>query len=128
MNSGEQNKLFILIDGHSLAFRAYYAFAKSRSGPLRTSTGIPTSVCFGFLNSLLQLLETQKPAYLAVAFDLAAPSFRHEADVNYKANRQETPLSNLAKFGQNRGCKFYTLFSIILIGLKRLDYDQCRAK
>ncbi len=42
MNSGEQNKLFILIDGHSLAFRAYYAFAKSRSGPLRTSTGIPT--------------------------------------------------------------------------------------
>jgi DNA polymerase-1 len=91
MNSGEQNKLFILIDGHSLAFRAYYAFAKSRSGPLRTSTGIPTSVCFGFLNSLMQLLETQKPTYLAVAFDLAAPSFRHEADVNYKANRQETP-------------------------------------
>ncbi|MFM7793996.1 MAG: 5'-3' exonuclease H3TH domain-containing protein, partial [Microcystis panniformis] len=101
MTSAEQNKLFILIDGHSLAFRAYYAFAKSRSGPLRTSTGIPTSVCFGFLNSLMQLLETQKPAYLAVAFDLAAPSFRHEADVNYKANRQETPeefrpdLSNL---------------------------------
>ncbi|NCS46725.1 MAG: DNA polymerase I [Microcystis aeruginosa BK11-02] len=91
MNSGEQNKLFILIDGHSLAFRAYYAFAKSRSGPLRTSTGIPTSVCFGFLNSLMQLLETQKPTYLAVAFDLAVPSFRHEADVNYKANRQETP-------------------------------------
>ncbi len=91
MNSGEQNKLFILIDGHSLAFRAYYAFAKSRSGPLRTSSGIPTSVCFGFLNSLLQLLETQKPTYLAVAFDLAVPSFRHEADVNYKANRQETP-------------------------------------
>ncbi len=36
----------------------------------------------------MQLLETQKPTYLAVAFDLAAPSFRHEADVNYKANRQ----------------------------------------
>lgn len=91
MTSTEQNKLFILIDGHSLAFRAYYAFAKSRSGALRTSTGIPTSVCFGFLNSLMQLLETQKPTYLAVAFDLAAPSFRHETDINYKANRQETP-------------------------------------
>jgi DNA polymerase-1 len=101
MSNDEKNKLFILIDGHSLAFRAYYAFAKSRSGALSTSTGIPTSVCFGFLNSLMQLLETQKPAYLAVAFDLPQPSFRHETDVNYKANRQATPedfrpdLSNL---------------------------------
>lgn len=91
MGNDGQNKLFILIDGHSLAFRAYYAFSKSRSGPLSTSTGIPTSVCFGFLNSLMQLLETQKPSYLAVAFDLPVPSFRHETDVNYKANRQETP-------------------------------------
>jgi DNA polymerase I len=91
MTNAEPNKLFILIDGHSLAFRAFYAFSKSRSGALRTSAGIPTSVCFGFLNSLIQLLETQKPTYLAVAFDLPQPSFRHETDVNYKANRQETP-------------------------------------
>ncbi|MEA5511991.1 DNA polymerase I [Crocosphaera sp. UHCC 0190] len=83
--------LFLLIDGHSLAFRAYYAFAKARTGPLRTSTGIPTSVCFGFLNSLIQVIESQKPQYLAIAFDLKEPTFRHEADVNYKADRQETP-------------------------------------
>lgn len=82
---------FILIDGHSLAFRAYYAFAKGREGGLRTSTGIPTSVCFGFLKNVLEILKTQKPDYLAVAFDLGGPTFRHEADETYKAGRSETP-------------------------------------
>mgnify|MGYP001794945634 CR=1 FL=1 len=56
-----------------------------------TSTGIPTSICFGFLNSLLQLLEVESPQYMAIAFDLAEPTFRHEADVNYKSDRAETP-------------------------------------
>lgn len=83
--------LLVLIDGHSLAFRAYYAFSKSRKGPLQTSTGIPTSVCFGFLNSLLQVIGSQKPQYLAIAFDQKDPTFRQEADINYKADRPETP-------------------------------------
>ena len=85
------NPTFLLIDGHSLAFRAYYAFAKSREGGLRTSTGVPTSVCFGFLKSLLETIETHKPGYLAIAFDTSTPTFRHEADASYKANRSETP-------------------------------------
>ena len=80
--------LLLLIDGHSLAFRAYYAFA---TNPLHTSTGIPTSVCFGFLNSLLQVIESQKPQYIAVAFDRGEPTFRHEVYSEYKANRKETP-------------------------------------
>ncbi|MDJ0582706.1 DNA polymerase I [Crocosphaera sp.] len=83
--------LLLLIDGHSLAFRAYYAFAKARRGPLRTSTGIPTSICFGFLNSLIQVIKLEKPEYIAIAFDSSEPTFRHEADVNYKADRKETP-------------------------------------
>ena len=83
--------LLILVDGHSLAFRAYYALNNSRRGPLVTSTGIPTSICFGFLNSLLQLLEVESPQYMAIAFDLGEPTFRHEADVNYKSDRSETP-------------------------------------
>ncbi|MGK7876100.1 MAG: DNA polymerase I [Xenococcaceae cyanobacterium] len=83
--------LFILIDGHSLAFRSYYAFAKSRKGPLQTSTQIPTSICFGFINSLLQVIESQQPQFMAVAFDRGEPTFRHQADPTYKANRQETP-------------------------------------
>ena len=81
----------MLVDGHSLAFRAYYAFARSRDGGLRTSTGIPTSVCYGFLKSLLDVIEAEKPDYAAVAFDLNQPTFRHQADETYKEGRPETP-------------------------------------
>lgn len=81
----------LLIDGHSLAFRSYFAHAKGRDGGLRTSTGIPTSVCYGFLKSLLDTLEAEKPDYVAIAFDMGDPTFRHEADETYKAGRPETP-------------------------------------
>lgn len=81
----------LLVDGHSLAFRAYYAFAKSRDGGLRTSTGIPTSVCHGFLSALMEVLGNEQPAALAIAFDRPEPTFRHEADPNYKANRDAPP-------------------------------------
>ena len=81
----------MLVDGHSLAFRSYYAFARSRDGGLRTSTGIPTSVCFGFLKSLMDTLESEKPDYAAVTFDLSEPTFRHEITDTYKAGRAETP-------------------------------------
>ncbi|MGH2414215.1 MAG: 5'-3' exonuclease, partial [Microcystaceae cyanobacterium] len=82
---------FILVDGHSLAFRSYYAFAKAKNGGQRTTTGIPTSVCFGFLNSLSKVMATQQPQAIAIAFDLGLPTFRHEADDTYKADRPETP-------------------------------------
>ncbi len=83
--------LFILVDGHSLAFRSYYAFAKSKTGGLRTKTGIPTSVCFGFIKSLLEVIASEEPQAMAIAFDTDTPTFRHKADTNYKANRPETP-------------------------------------
>ena len=89
--SDTETPLFVFIDGHSLAFRAYYALATSRKGPLRTSTGIPTSICFGFLNSLTQVIDSQQPQCVAVAFDRGEPTFRHQADANYKADRKETP-------------------------------------
>lgn len=83
--------LLILVDGHSLAFRSYFAFAKGRDGGLKTTTGIPTSVCFGFLKSLLEVMGSEQPQLMAVAFDLGLPTFRHEADDTYKADRPETP-------------------------------------
>ncbi|NJK65994.1 MAG: DNA polymerase I [Microcoleus sp. SU_5_3] len=89
--SANQDPTFILVDGHSLAFRSYFAFAKGRDGGLRTTTGIPTSVCFGFLKSLLEVMAAHDPQYMAIAFDLATPTFRHEADDTYKAGRAETP-------------------------------------
>lgn len=82
---------FILVDGHSLAFRSYFAFAKGKDGGLRTKTGIPTSVCFGFLKCLLEVMATQQPQAMAIAFDLGLPTFRHEADDTYKADRPGTP-------------------------------------
>lgn len=89
--SNNTKPLLILVDGHSLAFRAYYAFNNSRREPLVTSQGVPTSICFGFINSLLQVLEIESPQYMAIAFDLGEPTFRHLADDNYKADREEIP-------------------------------------
>lgn len=90
-SSPEERPLLILVDGHSLAFRSYFAFAKGRDGGLKTTTGIPTSVCFGFLKSLLEVMGSEQPQLMAVAFDLGLPTFRHEADDTYKADRPETP-------------------------------------
>jgi DNA polymerase I len=89
--SSVQSPKLLLVDGHSLAFRAYYAFAKSRDGGLRTRSGIPTSVSYGFLKSLFDVLVAEKPDSVAIAFDLGGPTFRHEADERYKDNRAETP-------------------------------------
>ena len=88
--ASSQPKL-LLIDGHSLAYRSFYAFALSRDGGLRTSTGIPTSVAYGFTKSLLDMLAQENPTHVAIAFDTRHPTFRHDADDSYKAGRAETP-------------------------------------
>jgi len=74
----------------TLAFRSYFAFARAR-WRLLTSTGIPTSVCFGFLKTLLEVMASEQPEAMAIAFDLGLPTFRHEADDTYKADRPGTP-------------------------------------
>lgn len=90
-SSAAHRPTLILVDGHSLAFRSYFAFAKGRDGGLRTTKGIPTSVCFGFLKSLLEVMASEQPEAMAIAFDLGLPTFRHEADDTYKADRPGTP-------------------------------------
>jgi DNA polymerase I len=81
----------LLVDGHSLAFRSYYAFAKGRDGGLRTKAGIPTSVSYGFIKALLETIDAEAPDYVAIAFDLGGATYRHDADDTYKAGRRETP-------------------------------------
>jgi DNA polymerase I len=83
--------LLLLIDGHSLAFRSYYAFSKGSDGGLSTQNGVPTSVTYGFLKALLDHCKGLRPDGLVVAFDTADPTFRHEADESYKAHRDEAP-------------------------------------
>jgi DNA polymerase I len=86
-----QSPLLILVDGHSLAYRSYFAYTKGKDGGLKTSGGVPTSICFGFVKALTEIITSQKPDSLAIAFDLRAPTFRHDLDDNYKADRAETP-------------------------------------
>lgn len=122
MTNQKDLPLLILIDGHSLAFRAYYAFLNSRRGLLKTSTGIPTSICFGFLNSLMQVIKVEKPKYVAIAFDSKEKTFRHKFDVSYKAGRPETPenfivdIKNLQKV-----LEILNLFTITMPGYEADD-------
>jgi DNA polymerase-1 len=83
--------LLLLVDGHSLAFRSFYAFAKGGDGGLSTKAGVPTSVTYGFLKALLENCRGLAPNGVVIAFDTAEPTFRHEADETYKAHREEAP-------------------------------------
>ena len=78
----------LIIDGHSLAFRAFYALNPSN---FRTPDGQHTNAVHGFISMLLNLLEGEKPTHLAVAFDISGPSFRTKEYPDYKGNRGETP-------------------------------------
>jgi DNA polymerase-1 len=78
----------LIIDGHSLAFRAFYALNPAN---FRTPDGQHTNAVHGFISMLLNLLEGEKPTHLAVAFDISGPSFRAVEYPEYKGNRGETP-------------------------------------
>ncbi|MAK16015.1 MAG: DNA polymerase I [Cyanobium sp. MED195] len=91
MSSTSDQPLLLLVDGHSLAFRSFYAFSKGGEGGLRTKEGIPTSVTYGFLKALLDNCKGLKPNSVMIAFDTAEPTFRHKADPNYKAHRDVAP-------------------------------------
>ena len=77
----------LLLDGHSLAYRAFYALPTD----LSTSSGQVTNAVYGFTSMLIKVVGDEKPDHLAVAFDTAAPTFRKEKDATYKAGRKETP-------------------------------------
>ena len=86
-----EKPLLLLVDGHSLAFRSFYAFSKGGEGGLATKDGLPTSVTYGFLKALLDNCKGLSPEGVAIAFDTAEPTFRHQADPNYKAHRDVAP-------------------------------------
>jgi DNA polymerase I len=80
-------KLFLL-DAMALIYRAHFAFIKN---PRITSKGMNTSAVFGFTNTLLEVLQKEKPTHLGVAFDTPKPTFRHEQYAPYKAQREAQP-------------------------------------
>lgn len=81
-----ERPMFLLIDGYSLLFRAYYSM-----GEMNAPDGTPTGALFGLSNMLIKAVGDLKPDYLLVAFDAHGPTFRHESFPEYKANRDAAP-------------------------------------
>ncbi len=80
------SKKLVLVDGHSILNRAYYGMPD-----LTNSAGLHTGAVFGFLNILFKILDEEKADYLSVAFDVHAPTFRHETYKEYKGTRKPMP-------------------------------------
>src|ERR1700757_4468627 len=83
-----RSELLLLLDGHSLAYRAFFALPAEN---FSTTTGQPTNAVYGFTAMLINVLRDEQPTHVAVAFDRGEPTFRHEQYVEYKATRKETP-------------------------------------
>ncbi len=81
-----EGRKIVLIDGHSILNRAFYGVP-----PLTNSEGLPTNAIYGFLNILLKIVEEEDPQYICVAFDVKAPTFRHEVYNAYKGTRKGMP-------------------------------------
>ncbi len=86
--SPKGDKKLFLLDAMALIYRAHFAFSKN---PRINSRGLNTGIMLGFTNTLLEVLEKEKPTHIAVVFDTHAPTFRHVQFEAYKANRQEQP-------------------------------------
>ena len=81
-------KRILLIDGHSLAYRAFYALPAEN---FATSSGQHTNAIYGFASMLINLISSEKPTHIATAFDVSRKTFRSERFPEYKANRSATP-------------------------------------
>lgn len=81
-----ESRKLVLLDGHSILNRAFYGVPE-----LTNAQGLHTNAVYGFLNIMFKILEEEKPDYLAVAFDVHAPTFRHEMYEAYKGTRKAMP-------------------------------------
>src|SRR5919106_4477780 len=83
----KDSRKLLVLDGHSLAFRAFYALPED----LQTSDGTYTNAVYGFTSMLIKLMQEEKPDHIAVCFDAGGPLQRSEEFAEYKANRSEAP-------------------------------------
>ena len=111
--------LLILIDGHALVHRAHHAMRD----PLTVqSTGEVVSGVYGFLNMFLRALEEWKPSHCIVTFDVSAPTFRHEAFEEYKAQRPPTPPELRPQFGRVK--QFMEAFNVPVFEMAGFEADD----
>lgn len=111
-------KLFLL-DAYALIYRAHFAFTKN---PRINSRGINTSIPFGFTNTLLEVLQKQKPTHIGVAFDPPGPTFRDEIFEGYKATRQETPED--VRYGLPKVKEILQGFNIPILEIETYEADD----
>ena len=84
----DMGKKLFLLDGMALVYRAHFALVRK---PILSSKGVNTSALYGFTQTLLDILKSQQPTHIAVAFDTEAPTHRHTEFADYKATRQAMP-------------------------------------
>jgi DNA polymerase-1 len=103
-------KKLLLIDGHSMAYRAFYALPVDN---FKSSTGQPTNAIYGFASMIINLIKEEKPTHIAVAFDVSRKTFRSERFPEYKAQRAATPdefrsqLSHINELITGFGIKYF---------------------
>lgn len=114
-----QEKKLFLLDAYALIFRAYYALIRN---PRYTSNGKNTNAQFGFTNTLVELINKQKPTHIAVCFDVGGSVARETDYADYKANRQETPEDLLAAVPDIK--KIIEGFNIPVIGIEGYEADD----
>jgi DNA polymerase-1 len=119
METQSTEKKVFLLDAMALIFRAYYALIRS---PRITSKGKNTNAQFGFINTLLDLINNQKPTHMAVCFDTQAPTERHTEFTDYKANRQDAPEDLLAAIPDIK--KLITGFNIPVLEVDGYEADD----
>ena len=106
------DKKLLLIDGHSMAYRAFYALPVDN---FKTSSGQPTNAIYGFASMIINLIKEEKPTHIAVAFDVSRKTFRTEKFPEYKAQRASTPdefrsqLSHINELITGFGIKYFAL-------------------
>ena len=104
------SKKLLLIDGHSMAYRAFYALPVDN---FKSSSGQPTNAIYGFASMIINLIKEEKPTHIAVAFDVSRKTFRSEKFPEYKAQRASTPdefrsqLSHINELITGFGIKYF---------------------
>ena len=116
--SKPEKKLFLL-DAYALIYRAHFAFTKT---PRINSKGHNTSVAFGFTNTLLEVLQKQRPTHIGIAFDTPGKTFRDEIFAEYKATRQEMPED--IRYGIPKVKEIIRGFNIPILELEGYEADD----
>ena len=96
-----QKPILMLLDGNSLAFRAFYALPAEN---FKTQGGLTTNAVYGFTAMLINLLRDEQPSHIAAAFDVSRQTFRLEKYPEYKAGRSARPMSSAVRSTSPRRC------------------------